>query len=174
MTHGTRVLGSTQTSRGAEPPPSSSAPTGDGGCCTSRCGMGWVKGSGRAALIVHGACSMAAWTASLFGREKARTGSVSVSRSHTRLETGPRAQTVNARGRREGKGGWGCLGTDSKRARGGGEGEGCHRQTDRYAGPYPYQLCKGTEFSLLYFLHQQHPNFSLHCYPSSAGGEVVF
>lgn len=152
------ALGSIQTS--------CSAPTGDVGCCPGGCGTGSVKGSARAVLIVLRIRSMAARPASLFGREKAGTGAMRVSRSHARLETRTRAQAVNARGRREGKGGWGWLGLDS-------EGTQRGSQADRHAGPCPYQLCRGTEFSAVFLNHQQHSDLSLHCHLSSAGGEVL-
>lgn len=62
----------------------------------------------------------------LFGREKARTGALCVSRSHARLETRPRAQTINAGVRKRGKRGVGMAGN------GQGEEQGSsHRQTDR-------------------------------------------
>lgn len=109
------ALGSIQTS--------CSAPTGDVGCCPGGCGTGSVKGSARAVLIVLRIRSMAARPASLFGREKAGTGAMRVSRSHARLETRTRAQAVNARGRREGKGGWGWLGLDSEGTQRGSQAE---------------------------------------------------
>lgn len=46
------------------------------GGCSRRCGAGSVKGSVRATLIVFREHSTAAWMASLFRREKARTGAV--------------------------------------------------------------------------------------------------
>ena len=174
-----RAPGSIQSSQGAEPPPSSSAPTVAGGCCTggcctsecctSGCSTGSVKRSARAALIVLRARDTAAWTASLFGREKARTGAVRVSRSHARLETRPRVQTINARGRREGKGGVGMSGNgmDSKRAQGSSQTD---RQTCRTMSLPAEQRHRGL---CCISCHQQHPNFSLHCYPCSVGDKVL-
>lgn len=87
---------------------------------------------------------MAAWPASLFGREKAGTGAVCLSRSHARLETRPRAQAVNARGRREGKGGWDGWGWTVR------EHRGAHRQTDTQ--DHVPTSCAEAQSSLLYFL----------------------
>lgn len=139
------------------------APTGDSGCRTGGCGAGLVKGSVRAALIVLGAGGTAAWTASLFGREKARTGAVRVSRSHARLETRPRAQTINARGRREGRGGVGMSGA----------GENTGGLTDRQTDHVPTRCVKAQRSLCCISCHQQHPNFSLHCYSCSVGHKVL-
>jgi len=129
--------------------------------------VGSVKGSARAAVVVLGAGGSAAWTAALFGREKARTGAERVSRSHARLETRPQAPTINARGRREGKRRWGCLGTDSERAQGG-------SQTDRQTCRTMFLPAMQRHRSLCCLsCHEQHPNFSLHCCASSAEAEVL-
>lgn len=63
----------------------------------------------------------------LFGREKARTGALCVSRSHARLETRPRAQTVNARVRKRGKRGVGMAGNGQEEEQGSSPTD---RQTD--------------------------------------------
>lgn len=80
---------------------------------------GWMDG-----WMWHGGARGQAGTA-LFGREKATRGALCVSRSHARLETRPRAQTVNARVRKRGEsGGWDGW------ERAGRGGELTDRQTD--------------------------------------------
>lgn len=96
----------------------------------------------------------------LFGREKARTGALCVSRSHARLETRPRAQTVNARVRKRGKRGVGMAGNGQEEEQGSSPTD---RQTDRPAGPYPCRLQRSL----------QHPHFLLHCHPCSVGDQVL-
>lgn len=68
------------------------------------CHAGSGKGSARATLTVLRAHCTAARVAALFGREKARSGAVCVSRSRARLALRPWAQATNAGGRRKGVG----------------------------------------------------------------------
>lgn len=96
----------------------------------------------------------------LFGREKARTGALCVSRSHARLETRPRAQTVNARVRKRGKRGVGMAGNGQEEEQG---SSPTYRQTDRPAGPCPCRLQRSL----------QHPHFLLHCHPCSVGDQIL-
>lgn len=63
-----RALGSIQTSQGAETPPSSSAPTGNGGCCTGRCCTGGCTGGlGERLCESHSHCAQSTRHGSLDG-----------------------------------------------------------------------------------------------------------